>query len=76
MATTIHEGGDSTLQREIRGKAERVKDSVNRSVSSVTDAAEAAVTEAGDYVKQRPWTSLAIASGVVLLVGMLLGRRH
>lgn len=76
MATVIQEGGNSTLQREIRGKAERVKDSVNRSVSSVADAAETVVTEANAYVKQRPWTSIAIASGVVLMVGMLLGRRH
>jgi len=76
MATMIHEGGDSTLQREIHGKAESVKNSLHRSVSSVTDAAEAAVTGTNDYVKQRPWTSIAIASGVVLLAGMLLGRRH
>lgn len=76
MATMIHEGGDSTLQRELHGKAQRVKDSVNRSVSSVADAAEAAVTETNDYVKQRPWSAIAIASAVVFMLGMLLGRRH
>lgn len=77
----IHAGSETKLkreklQREIHDKAMRVSDSWGHSVMSIIEAAEAVATGANNYVKRRPWTSIVIAAGVVLLAGMQLGRRR
>jgi ElaB/YqjD/DUF883 family membrane-anchored ribosome-binding protein len=29
----------------------------------------------GDYVEDNPWTSIAIAGGVALIIGLIMGRK-
>jgi len=60
----------------------RVQETLRKARDSLADAQEVALAkakEAGrvadDYVHDRPWTSIGIAAGVGLVVGLLIGRR-
>lgn len=61
---------------------ERVQDRIDQAKGDLLQLQESALTkakEAGhvadDYVRDHPWTAVGIASGVGLLLGLLLSRR-
>lgn len=67
---------------EVRALGERLRDRLAVAKARLVDA-ERAVLERGreiarttdDYVHENPWTSIGIAAGVGLLLGIVIGRR-
>lgn len=64
------------LKRDLRRQSAQLRRSVNHSMEVVGDKARYTVDATNQYVKRKPWTAVAIASGVALLIGALLGRRR
>ena len=59
------------VKRELKAVREKAGELVERGKEAAVDAGE----KLGDRVRERPLTSVAVAAGVGLLVGLLLGRR-
>lgn len=72
----------SSADAEVRALGERLRDRLVIAKARLLDA-ERAVLERGkeiarttdDYVHENPWTSIGIAAGVGLLLGIVIGRR-
>lgn len=72
----------SSADAEVRALGERLRDRLVVAKARLIDA-ERAVLERGreiarttdDYVHENPWTSIGIAAGVGLLLGIVIGRR-
>jgi len=65
--------------RELKGKLrERVgtaRESLADLEGRVTDRAKAAARVGDEYVREHTWTSVGIAAGVGVVIGLLLNRR-
>lgn len=67
---------------EVRAMADRVRERLSLAKARLLDA-EARIMERGrqvarstdDYVHENPWSSIGIAAGVGVLLGILIGRR-
>ena len=77
LRTTAGQAGEGAAEMRVR-----VQETLRKARDSLADAQEVALAkakEAGsvadDYVHDRPWTSIGIAAGVGLVVGLLIGRR-
>lgn len=69
-------GTEATELRErVRLRLLRAKDSLHSLQESAIERAKAAGHKADDYVHEHPWTSIGVAAGFGLLVGLLIGRR-
>lgn len=64
------------LKRDLRKQTAQLQRTVNDSVEMIGDKARSSVATTQKYVKNNPWTAVAIASGTALLIGALLGRRR
>lgn len=72
----------SSADAEVRALSERLRDRLVVAKARLIDA-ERLVLERGreiarttdDYVHENPWTSIGIAAGVGLLLGIVIGRR-
>jgi ElaB/YqjD/DUF883 family membrane-anchored ribosome-binding protein len=77
LAAAAHLTGEKA--EEMRGKGMQMLDHALGKASVLQDAALAksrALAQASDaYVKDNPWKTVAMAAGVGMLLGMLLGRR-
>lgn len=77
----IETGGHEADERvqSLRAKAEetatRARENLRVASQQVVDKGHEMTESADQYVHERPWTSIGIAAGVGVLVGMLLGRR-
>jgi ElaB/YqjD/DUF883 family membrane-anchored ribosome-binding protein len=59
------------LQNKLLQTTEQLADLQEIAVAQVKQATQAT----GDYVRENPWKSIGIASGVGLLIGLLISRR-
>lgn len=67
---------------EVRALADRLRERLGAAKARLLDA-EHAVLEKGrqiarttdDYVHENPWTSIGVAAGMGLLLGIVIGRR-
>ncbi|MEN9314433.1 MAG: hypothetical protein RIS35_826 [Pseudomonadota bacterium] len=67
---------------EVRALADRLRERLGAAKARLIDA-EHAVLEKGrqiarttdDYVHENPWTSIGVAAGMGLLLGIVIGRR-
>jgi ElaB/YqjD/DUF883 family membrane-anchored ribosome-binding protein len=59
-------------REKLREAGERITELEEELLSSARTRAKAA----NDYVQENPWRSIAVATGLALAVGMLLGRRR
>jgi len=77
LRATAGQAGDKVA--ELRAKAQDHLSSARQKLgeyeAAVVDQAKRAGRAADDYVHDNPWTSVGIAAGVGLLVGILIGRR-
>lgn len=72
----------NSADADVRALSERLRDRLAVAKARLLDA-EHAVLERGrqiarntdDYVHQHPWTSIGVAAGVGLLLGVVIGRR-
>jgi ElaB/YqjD/DUF883 family membrane-anchored ribosome-binding protein len=64
---------------ELRGRGMRALDSAlakaQEAQASAVQATKQMATSTDAYVKENPWRSIAVAAGVGLLVGVILGRK-
>lgn len=69
-------GAEATELRErVRLRLLRAKDSLQSLQDAAVERAKAAGHQADDYVHEHPWTSIGVAAGFGLLIGLLIGRR-
>lgn len=72
----------NSADQDVRALSERLRDRLGAARERLVDA-EHAVLEKGrqiarttdDYVHENPWTSIGIAAGIGLLLGIVVGRR-
>jgi len=69
-------GAETTELRErVRLRLLHAKDSLHHLQDTAVERAKAAGHAADDYVHEHPWTSIGVAAGFGLLIGLLIGRR-
>jgi len=64
---------------ELRGRGMRALDTALAKAQEAQVSAVAATKEAAkhadEYVKENPWRSIAVAAGIGLLIGVIIGRK-
>lgn len=63
------------MRKRIEERMRRAKDELAHVQSAAFDQARQAARATDDFVHERPWTSVGIAAGIGLLVGLLIARR-
>lgn len=63
------------LRERVRERLAQAKHGLLDLQENTLAKAKAATRKADDYVHDHPWPSVAVAAGVGLLVGLLIGRR-
>lgn len=63
------------MRSRIEDRLHRAKSDLSHLQAAALDQAKQAAKATDDFVHDRPWTSVGIAAGVGLLVGMLIARR-
>jgi ElaB/YqjD/DUF883 family membrane-anchored ribosome-binding protein len=71
----LGQNGAETLRASLTEKAETLRSTGEARLADVSQSAETALGEATDYARRKPLQTLAMAGGVGLLLGLLLGRR-
>jgi ElaB/YqjD/DUF883 family membrane-anchored ribosome-binding protein len=77
MKMTAGDVGAETmeLRERVRLRLLNAKDSLHQLQETAIQRAKAAGHQADDYVHEHPWTSIGVAAGFGLLIGLLIGRR-
>jgi ElaB/YqjD/DUF883 family membrane-anchored ribosome-binding protein len=60
---------------EARDRAEESLRAVRSRVRSVQRDLTGRARVVGDYVEDNPWTAIAVAGGIALVIGLLMGRK-
>jgi ElaB/YqjD/DUF883 family membrane-anchored ribosome-binding protein len=63
------------LTEEARGRAERSLHTLRSQLNDIERDLKGRAEVVDSYVRDNPWTAVAIAGGVALLAGLLMGRR-
>lgn len=63
------------LKGKLRNQVSAARETLSDLESRVTDGARTAVRIGDDYVREHTWTSIGIAAGVGVVIGLLLNRR-
>ena len=64
------------LTEEARNRAEQSLQAVRGRLADIERDLKGRAEAVDDYVRDNPWTAVAIAGGVALLAGLLMGRRR
>jgi ElaB/YqjD/DUF883 family membrane-anchored ribosome-binding protein len=77
LSATGNESSDALAQLKSRAadRLKQAKATFNRVERTAVQTAKDVATKSDDYVHDNPWTSIALGTGVGLLVGLLIGRR-
>lgn len=77
LKATANQGGEKVA--ELRAKAEEsittMKGKIGEAQDRVVERGKAAAKATDVYVHDNPWSSMGIAAGVGLVIGLLIGRR-
>ena len=60
---------------ELKQRAEHTLRDLRARLSGLEDQVGARAREVDSYVRDNPWQAVAIAGGVALLLGLIMGRR-
>lgn len=63
------------MRARIEKRLARAKDELARLQSAALDQARVAAKATDEFVHDRPWTSVGVAAGIGLLVGLLIARK-
>lgn len=63
------------LQGKLRAQVDAARDTLHDLEGRVTDRAKSAASAGEEYVREHTWTSIGIAAGVGVVIGLLLNRR-
>jgi ElaB/YqjD/DUF883 family membrane-anchored ribosome-binding protein len=72
LRATANQAGEKAS--EAREKAEESLQALRDRLDDMQDVVKGRATQVDSYVRDNPWQALAIAGGVALLVGLLMGR--
>jgi ElaB/YqjD/DUF883 family membrane-anchored ribosome-binding protein len=72
LKATAGQAGEKAT--EARERAEESLDALRGRLSDIEDVVKGRARQVDGYVRDNPWQALAIAGGVALLVGVLMGR--
>lgn len=72
LRATAGQAGEKAT--EAREKAEESLEALRERLSDLQDVVQGRAKQVDSYVRDNPWQALAIAGGVALLVGLLMGR--
>lgn len=67
--------GVAELRQRVQASLSQAKDGLIHVQHAVVEKARATAKATDEYVHENPWSSVGIAAGVGLLVGLLIGRR-
>lgn len=73
LRATADAAGDQAS--EARERAEESLRAVRSRLSSVERDLRGRARMVGDYVEDNPWTAIAVAGGVALVLGLFMGRK-
>lgn len=77
LETTLGEGTQAdaaVLRADIRKRLDSARERLEVARAATRERADAAITQADDYVHANPWQAIAIVGGVALVTGALLSR--
>lgn len=74
LKATAGQAGEKAA--EARERAEESLDALRGRLSDIEDVVKGRARQVDGYVRDNPWQALAIAGGVALLVGILMGRNR
>jgi ElaB/YqjD/DUF883 family membrane-anchored ribosome-binding protein len=60
---------------EVQERAQAVMEDLRARLSRIESQVRARARDVDSYVRDNPWQSVAIAGGVALLLGLIMGRR-
>ena len=77
LSATADQVGEkiSRLRTRIEGRLRETRARLADAETLLVEKTKAAARAADEYVHESPWTSIGVAAGVGLLVGLALGRR-
>lgn len=77
LQATASEAGEkfSAKRAQLEKKLAEAKSKLVDAESILFDKGKEAAKVADGYVKDNPWTSVGVAAGIGLVIGMLIGRR-
>ena len=77
LAASGSEGSDvlADLKSRAAERLRQAKATIGNVERSAVQAAKDVATKSDDYVHDNPWSSIAIGTGVGLVLGLLIGRR-
>jgi ElaB/YqjD/DUF883 family membrane-anchored ribosome-binding protein len=78
LEVTLADGATAdaaVLKKRLRETIDTARSRLGDTQAIVRHRAQAAWSDADDYVHERPWQAVAAVAGVALLVGVVLGRR-
>ena len=67
--------GAAEVRTKVEASLARARDGLSQVQDAAVAKAKAAGRQADDYVHDHPWRSIGVATGIGLLVGVLIGRR-
>jgi ElaB/YqjD/DUF883 family membrane-anchored ribosome-binding protein len=68
-------GDASEKATEARERAEEQIQALRDRLSSLQDEFRGSARQVDSYIRDNPWKAIAVAGGVALLIGLIMGRR-
>lgn len=68
-------GGSSERVAEARERAEEQLGAIRERLEDLQGELKGRARDVDEYVRDNPWQAVAIAGGVALLIGLIMGRR-
>ena len=65
----------STLRGQIRDRVSAARSKLDSTKDVARERAIAAINQTDEFVRERPWQTIAALAGVALVVGAVLGRK-
>jgi ElaB/YqjD/DUF883 family membrane-anchored ribosome-binding protein len=77
LAASGSEGSDvlAELKSKAADRLRQAKATIGNVERSAVQTARDVATKSDDYVHDNPWSSIAIGTGIGLVIGLLIGRR-
>ncbi len=68
-------GGSGERVAEARERAEEQLSAIRERIEDLQGELKGRARDVDEYVRDNPWQAVAIAGGVALLIGLIMGRR-
>ncbi|HAB01844.1 MAG TPA: DUF883 domain-containing protein [Pseudomonas sp.] len=77
LADTANLAGDQAeeLRAQVHERLNQARETLQVTQESLRERGQAALSDAEQYVQEKPWHAIGIAAGVGLLIGLLANRR-